>query len=347
MIRHDRKDNLSSRLYLWFAPALLVGLALMAGCGGGDDSGDDGPGNSPVASPIESRYLPVVISEDLAIGEQRFQVGLIDQGEDRREQTPVASADLHFKFYLLNTDGQTATERFDSDPEAVTIAKSYTHTHEDGTVETHEAGDTGVYISYVTFDTAGFWGVEVTGTLADDTSIVGEGEEPTRPFFQVSEKSAGLAVGDPAPSSTQTLVGDVADIRSIDTSVNPIPEEHDMTIADAIVSGKPTVIAFATPAFCVTQLCGPTKEIFDGLYEQYKDQANFIHVEPYDVDRVRAGECRNLGDCVVPALSDFRLSSEPWVFIVDAQGKIAAKYDGVVSEKEMEQGLQKALSPAS
>ena len=117
-----------------------------------------------------------------------------------------------------------------------------------------------------------------------------------------------------------------------------------MTIADAIVSEKPTVIAFATPAFCITQLCGPTKEIFDGLYEQYKDQANFIHIEPYDVDRVRAGECQNLGDCVVPALNDFRLSSEPWVFIIDAQGKIAAKYDGVVSEDEMEQGLLKVLA---
>lgn len=341
MPRNALKDGPPGRLYIWLAPALLVVLALLAACGGGDDSGDDGPGNSPVASPIESRYLPVVISSDLAVGEQRFQAGLIDQ---EGGTTPVAGAKLHFKFYLLNTDGKSATERFDAEPEAVTITKTYTHTHEDGTVEKHEAGETGVYITYVTFDTAGFWGVEVTGTLADGTSIVGDGEEPTRPFFQVSEKSAGLAVGDPAPASRQTLVSDVADIRSIDTSLDPIPEEHNMTIADAIVSGKPTVIAFATPAFCVTQLCGPTKEIFDGLYEQYKDQANFIHIEPYDVDRVRAGECQNLGDCVVPALNDFRLSSEPWVFIIDAQGKIAAKYDGVVSESEMERGLLKVLA---
>jgi hypothetical protein len=345
MLEHTLKDG-PVRLYVWLAPILLVVLALVAGCGGGDDNGDDGPGNSPVATPIGSRYYPIVISSDLAVGEQRFQVGLIDQGDDGTGQTPVAGAQLHFKFYLLNTDGQTATERFDAEPEAVTIMKTYTHTHEDGTVETHEAGETGVYITYVTFDTAALWGVEVSGTLADGTSIVDDGNDPVRPFFQVSEKSAGLAVGDPAPASRQTLASDVADIRSIDTSLNPIPEEHNLTIADAIVSGKPTVIAFATPAFCITQLCGPTKEIFDGLYEQYKGQANFIHIEPYDVDRVRAGECQNLGDCVVPALNDFRLDSEPWVFIVDAQGKVAAKYDGVVSENEMEQGLQKVLSPA-
>lgn len=340
MLRNDRKGGPPGRLYTLALPALIAIVMIMAACGSGNDSGG-GPGNSPVASPIGSRYLPVVISSDLAVGEQRFQAGLLDQ---EGGMTPVAGAKLRFKFYLLNTDGQTATERFGAEPEAVTITKAYTHTHEDGAVEKHEAGQTGVYITYVTFDTAGLWGVEVTGTLADGASIVAEGDKPVRPFFQVSAKSAGLAVGDPAPATRQTLVSDVADIRSIDTSLNPIPEQHDMTIADAIVSGKPTVIAFATPAFCVTQLCGPTKETFDGLYEQYKGRANFIHVEPYDVDRVRAGECQNLGDCVVPALNDFRLDSEPWVFIIDAQGKIAAKYDGVVSEREMEDGLLAVLS---
>jgi hypothetical protein len=323
-------------LVILSAPAALALLA--AACGGGGD--DNGPGSSNVATPIDNRYLPVVVSDDLALGEQRFQVGLIDQEQGN---APVAGATLHFKFYLLNADGHTATAKFESDPTPVTITKSYTHTHEDGTVETHQAGETGAYISYVTFDATGYWGVEVTGTLQDGTSIVDSGLQPARPFFPVNEKSVGLAVGDPAPASHQTLVSDVADIRSIDTSQTPIPEEHNMSVADAIVSGKPTVIAFATPAFCVTQLCGPSKEIFDGLYEKYRGQANFIHIEPYDVDKVRSGVCTNLGDCVVQAMNDFRLDSEPWVFVIDAQGKVAAKYDGIVSEAEMEQGLLKVL----
>jgi hypothetical protein len=346
MLRHALKEGPAGRLYMWTAPLALLALVLLAACGGGDDdeTGDDGPGNSPVASPIESRYLPIVISEDLAIGTQRFQMGLVDQ--EGGGLTPIAGAVLQFKFYLLNSDGQTAVEKFTAEPEAVTITKTYTHTHEDGLVETHEAGETGAYVAYVDFDVAGFWGVEVSGTLADGTPIVGEGEEPTRPFFQVSETSQGLAAGDPAPASVQTLASDVADIRSIDTSQDPIPEQHNMTIADAVASGKPTVIAFATPAFCVTQLCGPTKEIFDGLYEQYKDEANFIHVEPYDVDAIRSGECTNYGDCLNPVMNEWRLHSEPWVFIIDAEGKVASKYDGIVSEKEMEDGL-KAVLPTS
>jgi hypothetical protein len=315
----------------------VLALLVLTSCGGGDD--DNGP---PVLTPIDNEYLPIVISDDLAVGRQRFQVGLIEQSDDG--QTPVAGADLQFKFYLIDQTAGSAAEKFAAEPEAVTIQKSYTHTHDDGTVETHEAGETGVYITYVDFDVAGLWGVEVTGSLADGTSIVGEGEEPTRPFFPVREESVGLAIGDPAPPSVQVLASDVDDIRSIDTSLDPIAEQHNMTIADAIVSGKPTVIAFVTPAFCVTQLCGPTKEIFDGLYQQYKDQANFIHVEPYDVEKIRSGECTNYGDCVVQSMNDFRLTSEPWVFIIDAEGKVAAKYDGVVSEEEMEAGLKAVLA---
>jgi hypothetical protein len=344
MLRRAERARFEGRSYVWLVPLALLALLLLAACSGGDgeNTGDNGPGNSPIASPIESRYLPIVISEDLAVGRQRFQMGLVDQQDGGF--SPVAGADLLFKFYLLNADGQSAIEKFEVEPEAVTITKTYTHTHDDGTVETHEAGETGAYVAYVNFDSAGFWGVEVTGTLPDGTSIVGEGEEPTRPFFQVSEKSQGLAIGDPAPASIQVLASDVADIRSIDTSQDPIPEQHNLSIADAIASGKPTVIAFATPAFCVTQLCGPTKEIFDGLYQQYRGQANFIHVEPYDVDAIRSGECTNYGDCLNPVMTEWRLHSEPWVFIVDAEGKIAAKYDGVVSEKEMEDGLKAVVA---
>lgn len=338
MLRRALKAGPAGRLYMWTAPLALLTLVLLAACGAGDDDvGDDGPGNSPVASPIESRYLPIVISEDLAIGTQRFQMGLVDQ--EGGGLTPISGAELQFKFYLLNSAGQTAIEKFTAEPEAVTITKTYTHTHDDGLVETHEAGETGAYVAYVDFDAAGLWGVEVTGELADGSDIVGEGEEPARPFFQVSEVSQGLVAGDPAPASVQVLASDVADIRSIDTSLNPIVEQHNLTIADAIVSGKPTVIAFATPAFCVTQLCGPTKEIFDRLYEQYKDEANFVHVEPYDVDAIRSGDCTNYVDCLNPVMDEWRLHSEPWVFIVDAAGKIASKYDGIVSEKEMEDGL--------
>ena len=197
----------------------------------------------------------------------------------------------------------------------------------------------GAYRTTADFDVAGLWGVEVTGTTAD-----GQALEPLRPTFSVNEEPFGLAIGDPAPLSEQLLLSDVDDITEIDTSENPIPEQHDMTVADAVTSGKPTVIAITTPAFCESQICGPTKTFFDDLYSQYGDVANFVHVEPYQVQPVRDGECAQLSDCRNPIIDEWRLQSEPWVFIVDADGKIAAKFDGLVTFDELEEALAELIA---
>jgi hypothetical protein len=111
---------------------------------------------------------------------------------------------------------------------------------------------------------------------------------------------------------------------------------HDRTIAEAVTSGRPTVIAFATPAFCSSQVCGPTKTIVDDLYATYGTRANFVHVEPYDLAKARAGE----GLVTLPFLrEEWRLISEPWVFVVDGTGLISAEFDGIVSYKELERAL--------
>lgn len=313
---------------------LLGSLAIAAAACGGD--GGDGPTETDrvVLSPLpDDVLLPTVISRDLAIGENRFLVGLQDQDTGELE----LNADLSLAFYLL--DGTEGTLKFEREAEPIVIMRSYAHTHEDGTVETHEAGEVGAYRTTADFDVAGLWGVEVTGTTAD-----GEALEPLRPTFNVLEEPFGLAVGDPAPRTEQVLVSDVDDISEIDSSENPIPEQHDMTVAEAVTSGRPTVIAIATPAFCETQICGPTKVFFDDLYNEYNDAANFVHVEPYDVQLVRDGECESLYACRTSIIDEWRLQSEPWVFVVDADGNIAAKFDGLVTYDEMAEALEALIA---
>jgi hypothetical protein len=63
-----------------------------------------------------------------------------------------------------------------------------------------------------------------------------------------------------------------------------------MTVAEAIQSKKPTVVTFATPAFCQTRFCGPVvDEVVLPLAKDYAGRANFIHIEPYNLAEARQG----------------------------------------------------------
>lgn len=313
--------------------ALGLALLTLAACSGGSD--DPTPTN--VLTPIPGDRFPIILNTDVVVGENRFVMGLLNSDDNSQ----VLGAKMHLRFFTLANDN-SGTFRFETDPQVVQITKNYTHTHPDGVVESHPAGDTGAYVAHVTFDTAGQWGVEMSGTTKE-----GDALDPVRLSFPVLATDPGVGIGTPIPPSNQTVLRNVADIRDIDSSVNPIPEQHEMTVAEAVASGKPTVIAFATPAYCVSQVCGPTKDIFDTLYNEYKDQANFIHIEPYDVKRMAAGQCPNLGDCTVGATADFKLNTEPWVFVADAQGILRAKFDGIVSEDELRAEIQAVLGASA
>lgn len=304
-----------------FGLVILAALALIAAaCSGGGDGG------SGASEPV-TEVTAIVASSELVVGENRFIVGLLDQDTEQ-----IIGAEVEFRFFKLDGDQQTV--KGEAQATALTVEKSYTHTHDDGTVEKHSAGETGVYAAYPTFDEAGSWGVEVTATIEGKTF------DPVGVAFTVLQEGKSVAVGAPAPQSETLTVDDVADVADIDTSDPPIPEMHTMSIAEAVTSGKPSVIVFATPAFCLSRICGPTKEIVDELFQQYKEQVAFVHVEPYDLEKARGGE----GLFPIPATAEWGLESEPWVFLVGRDGIVAAKFEGVVTLDELEQALTPLLT---
>jgi hypothetical protein len=159
--------------------------------------------------------------------------------------------------------------------------------------------------------------------------------------FFVADKTTEPAVGATVPPSKQLTTKDVPDVAMIDSSVPPRPELHDITVKDAIANGKPSVIAFATPAFCQTRFCGPVVDsVVVPLEQKYSGQANFLHIEPYKLD-----EARNNGRLIaIPEMQDWGLQSEPWVFVLDSTGHVAAKFEGIMSEDEVEPVLQQVIN---
>lgn len=320
--------SLAGLQQFWLPSLLLLALSLAA-CGGG---GERKTTSEPAATPTSEAALPIIVSSDLAVGPNRFVVALVDQ----RQNTDIRGAQVHFRFFKLENGGSKEILKDERDASTVTVEKTYSHVHEDGTRESHGVGEVGVYVANVSFDLPGQWGVEINGTLN------GQPLPTLSPAFIVQERSRTVAVGQPGPRSVQTTLRDVNDISEVSTAHQPNPDMYNMTIAEAFTSGKTTVLVFATPGFCHSRICGPATGVVDELYEKYQGQANFIHVEPYDLQKARSGQ----GLKVLPWIEqEWGLPTEPWVFVVDRDGNIADKFEGVVSFREVEVALVCVLAP--
>ena len=331
-----------------------ITVTMIAACGGDEDDGEEA---SSTASP-EQAVAAQIVTQELAVGTNRFSVGLVDQSE---RGTPILDAEnVNLRFFKV-LEGDQAQLRSEATADTVRFDRSYVN---EQTKETVKTGEIAVYVANVSFDEAGDWGVEIAADV--DGQAVG----PFRLAFTVLPPEQVLSIGDPAPRTRQRIAADVADVSEIDTMQPPDPF-HDVTIQDAISSGRPLVVLFGTPAFCETTTCAPVMNtVMIPLYEQYGDQAQFIHVEPYVTSLAREGK----GFCPVPAFNrefaaqgigegtsecppippeqlgtpeeSWNLTGEPMLFVVDQQGVIAGKFDGPAGPDEVEAALQVALGGA-
>lgn len=295
---------------------LLLGAVLISAACGGNKSSSKATGEMTVP----------LISTDVAVGEQRLSFGLINS-----DQEPVVNAKL--KVRIFKVAGDVGTLVGEGDAYSIKVTQTYTDKHEDGRVETHKAGDVGVYAVYMTFTEPGDYGFEVSGKAGNQTV------KPIQVPFKVQPVTSSVPVGQPAPASVQPTFRDVKNLSEIDTSDPPDPDMHRLTVTEALGNGKPTLVVFATPAFCTSRICGPMKQVVDSLFAQYKAQVNFIHIEPYDLEKARNG-----GSIVVlPILAEWGLRTEPWVFVIDKQGKVHAKFEAAAAAPEIDLPLREVL----
>ena len=127
------------------------------------------------------------------------------------------------------------------------------------------------------------------------------------------------AVGDLAPKvDTDTVASAGGDVKSIDTR-RPTSDMHRRSFKD-VVGTKPVALLFATPQLCQSRVCGPVVDIALQMQERYGDQVEFIHQEVY-VDN-------DLNKGIREPLQRFGLQTEPWLFTVGRDGRIAARLEG-------------------
>lgn len=320
-----------------FLAVLALGL-LLAACGTSGSANED---VFPKVIPLgKGDIFPYVNNTSLAVGENRVSISLIDNDDN-----PVLGAQMHLRFFDLNGDEQV--ERSATDARFVPVELSYVgdRINPNGTRSEGEkpvrnvVGESGVYVATADFDEPGDWGVLI------EVTHDGKTEDPVPYRFNVRDEAPEPAIGDPAPASHQLTLADVADITDIDSAYPPNPGMHDITVANALATGKPLVVFFGTPAFCETRMCNPVIEtVMEPLAAKYGGRVEFIHIEPYDLSKLRSQNVRE----PVPAMAEWGLQTEPWLFVVGADGRVAAKFEGVAGLTEVEEALGQVMpDPAS
>lgn len=257
-----------------------------------------------VVTAVPSAYQVLIPANDFVVGTPRLPLVLFD-GPD-----PVGDATaMQVRLFGLQEDGSS---------ELVWT----------GEATPYRDYEVPYWVVYPEIPLPGTWGLEIQTTLADGSQDV------QRRSLEVGAEGGAPEVGSAAPAVRQRTITDQPDLTLLTSATEPNPALYTMTIADALASGRPSVITFATPAFCQTQLCAPTLESVEAVYAAKGQAANFIHVEIYQ-------DFQTLE--VAQAVRDWGLISEPWTFVVDSQGVVQARLAGPVSPTELTEQLEAVL----
>ncbi|MFL5921366.1 MAG: hypothetical protein ACJ75Q_07370 [Gaiellaceae bacterium] len=151
----------------------------------------------------------------------------------------------------------------------------------------------------------------------------------------VAAHSQSVALGAKAPrSQTPTLA--TAPAAQITTSRPPDVTLLRHSVADSLASHKPFVVTFATPKFCTSRTCGPVVDVVEAVRRRYERRGvRFMHVEVFTGNNPARGYNR--------WMREWGLNTEPWVFLVGADGRVKAKFEGSVSESELAAAVRSKL----
>ncbi len=262
----------------------------------------------PTPAASSSQLQAQVVASEIVVGnQQRVPIGITDHN------TPVSDATVHVRSFVLN--GTTGIFKGESDAPFKG--------------EGLQGG--GTYVAHLTFDKAGDWGVEVTASRPNGARTA------VRLPINVLALPVVPGVGQPAQATHNPTARDVADLETIDSG-RPPDDMHQLSIADAIHQHRPALVVFASPAFCTSRICGPEVKAVQSLEPAYRDRLAFIHVEIYRDFKPDPSK-RQLAQAVV----DWRLQTEPWIFLIDSKGIIEARFEGPTATDEVKAALVQLL----
>jgi hypothetical protein len=296
---HPSSPLVSRRRFLAATGGAAAGAVLLGACGGDDDDAE--PDRSTTTAATSDLVLAAYLNGPFyATGlTSRVVFGLADsQGLLTYEDTPEELA-----VSLIAPDGRRSAEPI--------------------TVERHGEGLPRAYFPLrVKLDDPGVYTVraEVDGSPATEMA------------FQVSDAAQVTVVkpGDPMPAALTPTAADPRGVTPLCTA-DPPCALHDVTLADALATGRPVALLVATPKFCKVSACGPVHDVLLGVVADHPD-VHFLHAEVYVHPEQNT-------DDLAPVLSDLRMFAEPALFLVGSDGVVTERLDAIYDADELTASL--------
>jgi hypothetical protein len=195
------------------------------------------------------------------------------------------------------------------------------------------------YVAQSAIPSPGPWRLRVTAdragtTLRGTTTVTALDPGETAPL------------GGPAPRIATPTLDDVGGVvRAVTTDPAPDLRLSRRSTADALAAGQPFVLVVDSWRFRVTTACGQAIILARFLVDRWRD-VGFIHLEPYRYSVVASTPVLD-GTFDDPSLTEpaaawgfgeepWGATSMPWVFVVDGDGIVRAKYQGIIGTADVD-----------
>ena len=118
---------------------------------------------------------------------------------------------------------------------------------------------------------------------------------------------------------------------------NPCPL-HEVTLTDALASGKPVGYFVGTPAHCQTGVCAPSLQFLIKSRARVGDKIAMVHAEVYS---------DSAGTKVAPAVDALGLDYEPVLYLCSPDGTVRDRVDVIWDQSELDERLDAFLAGVS